>query len=143
MDPVIQAMLVRHKLSITESRTMILSLFLHAEESIEHSSIERQTQNKFNRATVYRTLRSFIEKGIVHRIPTYDSSVRYALCRSDCDVHHHQDHHIHFSCAGCGKIFCLEEINAPVIRLPEGYRSDRIDALVTGLCKECSESSAE
>lgn len=138
MDPAIQAILIKHELSITESRTEILSLFLESSASVEHSQIEIQTQNRFNRATVYRTLRSFIEKGIVHRIPTYDSSVRYGLCRSDCDVHQHQDHHIHFCCNACGKIVCLDQINAPLIKLPEGYRSDRIDALVSGLCTYCS-----
>ncbi len=37
--------------------------------ALAHADIEKKTGESFDRVTVYRTLQSFVEKGIVHLIP--------------------------------------------------------------------------
>src|SRR5687767_1041337 len=76
-------LLRRKHLSITDSRKKILSLFLSHKDALTHSDIEKKAGEKFDRVTVYRTLQTFVEKGIVHTIPTADNSILYALCK-DC-----------------------------------------------------------
>lgn len=129
--------LKRHNLSNTDSRRAILEIFLQSENALAHHDIERQTGERFDRVTVYRTLQTFIDKGIVHTIPTADNAIRYALCREECSEGHHHDNHIHFICEECGKTTCLDETAIPSIRLPKGYYTTQVNVVVNGICKEC------
>lgn len=124
-------------LSVTEGRLRILSLFLDAPGALAHSDIERQTGTGLDRVTVYRTLQAFVDKGLIHQIPTTDNSVLYALCRHKCSHDHHQDDHVHFICNVCDKTMCLDEVTVPRVKLPKGFRPDRSAMVVTGVCRQC------
>ena len=130
--------LLRKKhLSITDSRKKILSLFLNSHDALAHGDIEKKAGEKFDRVTVYRTLQTFVEKGIVHTIPTPENSVLYALCK-DCDEAHHHDDHVHFVCRNCNTTICLDDIVSPQIPLPEGYVAENVQVVINGLCKNCN-----
>ena len=103
-----------------------------------HGDIEKKAGEKFDRVTVYRTLQTFVEKGIIHAIPTADNSIRYALCKDACSEGHHHDHHIHFQCTNCQNTYCLDVVVTPEIRLPKGYVSKHIEVVVEGVCKTCT-----
>src|SRR5258708_16077100 len=96
MEKRIDDILKRNQLSVTSGRRKILELFLQQGGALSHSDIEKKAGEKFDRVTVYRTLQTFLEKGLIHNIPTADNSIRYALCKSDCDGGQHQDDHLHF-----------------------------------------------
>jgi Fur family ferric uptake transcriptional regulator len=138
MQEAIQDILKKNQLSITGSRVKILELFLDQAGALAHGDIERRTGEKFDRVTVYRTLQAFLSKGIIHSIPTADNSVLYALCKDECGEGHHHDNHVHFVCDKCGNTVCLDEVTVPVIRLPRGYKSNQIQVVVNGKCKDCS-----
>jgi Fe2+ or Zn2+ uptake regulation protein len=89
-------------LSVTDSRKKILDLFLATDGALAHADIEKNTSNSFDRVTVYRTLQTFVEKGIIHQIPTTDNSILYALCKHNCEQGHHHDDHVHFICSNGG-----------------------------------------
>src|ERR1041384_8306000 len=110
----------RNSLSVTESRKKILNLFLNNSGALAHGDIEKKAGEKFDRVTVYRTLQTFVEKGIIHTIPTADSMIRYGLCKDNCTEGHHHDHHVHFVCKQCGKTVCLEDVSVPTVPLPVG-----------------------
>lgn len=135
----IKDILKRNNLSVTGSREKILSLFLSQEGALAHGDIEKKAGEKFDRVTVYRTLQTFVEKGIIHAIPTADNSIRYALCKDDCSEGHHHDHHIHFVCTNCGNTYCLDDVATPDVRLPKGYVSTHIEVVVDGVCRSCSQ----
>ena len=139
MDKKIDDILKRNQLSITSGRRKILEMFLHQDGAMSHSDIEKKAAGKFDRVTVYRTLQAFLEKGLIHNIPTADNSIRYALCRDNCSAGHHRDDHVHFICNACGSTVCLEEVSIPEIRLPGGFVAERVDMLVSGVCKNCSD----
>lgn len=124
-------------LSVTESRRKILHLFLEQPGALAHGDIEKKAGEKFDRVTVYRTLHAFVEKGIIHTIPTADNSIRYALCKDDCAGGHHHDHHIHFMCDECGNTYCLDDVVTPEIKLPKGYSASHVEVVVEGVCKNC------
>ena len=126
----------RKHLSVTDSRKKILSLFLNSHDALTHGDIETKAGEKFDRVTVYRTLQIFVEKGIVHTIPTADNSIRYALCK-DCEEGHHHDNHVHFVCSNCHKTICLDDVVSPNIPLPEGYVAQNVQVVINGLCKDC------
>ena len=125
-------------LSVTDGRKKILELFVWNNGALAHSDIEKKTGEKFDRVTIYRTLQTFLEKGIVHTIPTDDNTIMYALCKDGCAEHHHHDDHIHFVCTKCGKTECLNEVHVPGINIPAGYLTKETQVVIKGLCKDCS-----
>lgn len=137
MIAVIREILKKNKLSITASREKILHLFMEQTGALAHGDIEKRAGEKFDRVTIYRTLQVFVEKGIIHTIPTADNSVLYALCKDDCQEGHHHDHHIHFVCTRCHNTYCLDDVVTPAIKLPKGYAAGQIDVIVEGVCKNC------
>lgn len=130
--------LKRNQLSVTNGRRKILELFLRQSGALSHSEIEKKTGGKFDRVTLYRTLQAFLEKGVIHSIPTADNAVRYALCKDNCSAGQHRDDHVHFVCQRCGNTMCLEDTTIPAIRLPSGFVGQQVEIVVSGICKACS-----
>jgi Fur family transcriptional regulator, ferric uptake regulator len=133
----IAATLKRHNLSVTESRKRILQIFLEEKGALAHGDIEKRAGEKFDRVTIYRTLQTFLEKGIIHSIPTADNAIRYALCKDQCSAGHHHDHHIHFICNNCQRTYCLDDVVTPEIKMPKGYQTCHVEVVVEGVCKDC------
>lgn len=131
-------LLKKNNLSITGSRKKILQLFLEQEGALAHGDIEKRAAEKFDRVTVYRTLQTFVEKGIIHTIPSAENSIRYALCKDECTEGHHHDHHVHFVCNICNNTFCLDDVVTPEIKLPKGYHAGHVEVVVDGVCKKCN-----
>jgi Fur family transcriptional regulator, ferric uptake regulator len=127
----------RNRLSVTEGRQKILSLFLANTGALAHADIEFKAGEKFDRVTVYRTLQTFLEKGIIHTIPTNGNFIKYALCKNDCFEGHHHDNHFHFICSACGLTECLEDFIMPAVKLPRDYTASNVEIVINGLCKNC------
>ncbi len=133
----IDGLLKKNQLSVTGSRKKILELFVKTDGALAHSDIEKKTGERFDRVTIYRTLQAFLEKGIIHNIPSSDNQVRYALCKDECSEGHHHDNHIHFICNKCNNTFCLDDVVIPPVKLPAGFTDTQIQMIVSGICKEC------
>lgn len=129
----------KNQLSITDSRKKILEMFLKSKGALAHSDIEHQSGTEFDRVTIYRTLQTFVEKGIIHTIPTADNAVLYALCKDDCTEGHHHDDHVHFLCDTCGTTYCLDHVTVPSVQLPKGFEATQTDLVVSGTCARCTE----
>ena len=133
----VEDILKKNHLSVTESRQKIMQLFLNSNGALAHADIEKKTGENFDRVTVYRTLQSFVEKGIIHLIPTKDNSIKYALCKDDCEAGHHHDNHVHFICDECSKTICLDDVTVPQVKLPKGFTPQHAEMVVNGICGEC------
>jgi len=138
MTDTFNELLRSNQLSITDSRIAILELFTQSNSALAHADIEKATQLKYDRVTIYRTLQTFVERGIIHNIPTTDNSVLYALCKDSCSSGHHHDNHVHFICDECSSTYCLDNVIIPSIVLPEGFIAERKDVVVSGICKTCN-----
>lgn len=137
MENIIAEILKSGNLSVTTSRKKILSMFLHADGALSHADIEQEADEKMDRITIYRTLQAFVQKGIIHIIPTMDNSIRYALCKDECSEGHHHDEHVHFVCDQCNTTYCLDQIDVPHIKLPTGFTESQTEVIVNGLCSKC------
>ncbi len=131
------SILKKNQLSVTESRRKILDIFLSHDGALAHADIEKNTDASFDRVTVYRTLQTFVDKGIIHLIPTTDNSILYALCKDNCEAGHHHDNHVHFVCDECQKTICLQEVTVPHVKLPQGFTPKNAQMVVRGICEEC------
>jgi Fur family ferric uptake transcriptional regulator len=130
-------LLKKHSLSITDGRRKILDLFLKSTGALAHADIEKKLKDSFDRVTIYRTLQSFTEKGIIHTIPSADNSVKYALCKDECAEGHHQDDHVHFICDQCGNTYCIDHISVPTVSLPKGFKISNSNLVISGVCNKC------
>ncbi|MDX2001138.1 MAG: Fur family transcriptional regulator [Chitinophagales bacterium] len=138
MNPQAEHLLKDHQLRLTDARVAVLETFFSAAGALSHADLEKELDAHFDRVTIYRTLSTFMEKGLLHKVPVDDGGTRYALCHDHCTVHTHLDDHIHFKCSQCGTTSCLEELQAPKINLPTGYKADEYNFLVVGVCKACN-----
>ena len=137
MSEAIRDILKKNHMSITDSRMQILDLFYNNERALAHADIEKKTGDNIDRVTIYRTLQTFEEKGIIHTIPTADNSVKYALCKERCEEGHHHDNHVHFICEDCGKTICLDDVLVPEVKLPKGFEPHQSNMVVNGVCDDC------
>ena len=137
MENRVRELLKRNRLSITDSRLQVLSLFYKAAGALAHSDIEKKAGDNMDRVTIYRTLQTFEEKGLIHTIPTSDNSVKYALCKEQCAHGHHHDNHVHFVCTKCNKTICLDDVLVPEVKLPKGFSPTQSNMVVNGFCDKC------
>lgn len=138
MNRSVEQLLETHGLRKTSVRTQVLEIFAAAKEALSHSDIESNF-DQVDRITLYRTLKTFEDKGLIHKAIDGSDKPKYALCQSGCDEHEHHDHHAHFHCDDCGKTYCLEEIEAPAVKTPGGFKVATTHLVVTGQCEACAE----
>lgn len=129
--------LKEHSLRNTSCREDVLDILTRNNAALSHGEIERELDSRFDRVTIYRTLRTFVDKGIIHKVLD-EEGLRYAICKDQCDGAHHHHDHIHFKCTVCGLTNCIENVTIPTIRLPEGYQSLETNLLVQGVCPQCN-----
>ena len=133
-------LLKAHGLRQTNCRMQVLGLFLEQDFALASHDLEQNVGEQFDRVTVYRTLKSFLDKGLIHKVPDDGSGTKYALCSTHCSEEAHHDDHVHFKCTNCGMTTCLEEVELPKVALPEGYSLQEINLLIQGVCKTCEET---
>ena len=139
MNTATQATLKEFSLRLTEARAEVLDVFFTDAYALAHGDVENRLADRFDRVTVYRTLKTFLEKGIIHKVLDDEGGTKYALCKSQCHDHSHGHHHdhVHFKCSVCGLTNCLDEVIIPSIVLPIGYKYQEINLLVQGVCPLC------
>ncbi len=121
----------------TSSRADILRLFLHHGYALSYSDIEREVAETYDRVTVYRTLKTFLDKGVVHKVLDNEGSLKYALCKEHCTTAEHHHEHVHFKCTHCGQTTCLDDMKIPGMTLPSGYKATELNLLIQGICPKC------
>ena len=88
---------------ITPMRQLLLEHFLLKNTSIGLLEL-KEAFPKSDRITMYRTLKTFEDKGVLHSINNGISEVKYALCKEHCTTANHVDIHPHFHCSKCSLV---------------------------------------
>jgi len=125
-----------NELSITPQRVAIYTELI---KSKKHPSAEdvfgkvRRTFPDISLDTVYRTLSTFAEIGIINVVEGYGEARRYD---PDLTSHHH------FRCRKCNKIVDFHEDSYDNLKLPKefgkGYEVTGIKVIIEGLCNKCA-----
>ena len=118
-------------------RTAVLDLLISENKALAIKDFDQQLTD-YDRVTLYRTLKTFEDQGIIHSIVDGNRQTSYALCSHHCTEHHHHDEHIHFHCTKCEKTICLDDTAAPVITTPAGFQVNQVQLLVEGVCDTCN-----
>ena len=122
----------------TAMRILIYKFMASKNTAVALTDIENAFE-KAERTTLYRTLKTFEEKGIVHQIDDGTNISKFALCQPGCNCEIDQDLHLHFHCSHCDKTVCLTEHKIPHINLPAGYIAEDANLVIKGICDSCSD----
>jgi Fur family transcriptional regulator, ferric uptake regulator len=131
----------QYNLKNTAIRLTVLEVLLKSRVALSHSDItERLNHDLIDKVTLYRTLNTFTEKGLTHKVPTKDRNWLYAIYDEDL-LHPETDHyHAHFVCNKCEKIYCLPvEERAGMHRISHkmGFMITSSEVRLHGLCPIC------
>lgn len=121
----------------TKAREAVLNLLFEAMRPLSHQEIAIQTEvDRLDRVTLYRTLTTLREAGLVHRVQGVDGIWRFSA--------HGIDHtgcpgnHPHFLCLRCSAMACLTEQALPWVSVQEGAEVKGKQLVVYGLCPACA-----
>ena len=130
--------LLSHHIKPTAMRLVVLNFLLEQSSAQSLTDIELK-MGRTDRVTLYRTIRTFEENGLVHRIEDGSGITKFALCAPGCDVEGHHDLHVHFYCIECKETHCLPKTHIPEVKLPATYKVLETQLVVKGVCANCSE----
>lgn len=130
----IENKLINKNTKPTSMRILVYDLLSSQDAALSLSEIENHFENT-DRTTIYRTLKTFEEKGIVHSIQE-NSTTKYKLCHDGCDENMHNDRHLHFYCRICKETTCKEEISFAE-NIQTDFRIDEIRLFAKGICENC------
>lgn len=117
----------------TVQRRAIREVFFRVERPLSPQEILEKAQREVPQlgiATVYRSLKAFTEQGWLQAVDLPGEPQRYERAG--------KDHHHHFSCNECGRMFEMEGCPADLQALvPPGFRMDNHEVFIYGLCADC------
>jgi Fur family ferric uptake transcriptional regulator len=120
----------------TAMRLLVLETLQKQKAAVSLQDLE-DTFEKADRITLYRTLKTFQEKGLIHSIEDGTGATKYALCQEGCECAP-EDMHVHFFCNSCEDTFCLPKFKIPEVSLPNGFVPMETNLLVKGICSNCT-----
>ncbi|MGN6528870.1 MAG: Fur family transcriptional regulator [Burkholderiaceae bacterium] len=81
-------------------------------------------------ATVYRNLKALLDEGAVQVVTLPGEVARYEIA--------HHDHHHHFRCDACQRVFDVHRCPGDLAALaPPGFSVDRHEITLYGRCADC------
>ena len=91
-----------------------------------------------SQATVYKTLHTFVEHGILRELSPHHGTLRV-------DINTHAHHHL--ICTQCKSVMDIEDEDLDPVKLrrqlPDGFRVDRVAVEIQGLCEKCSQAAQQ
>ncbi len=133
----LETILENNNVKPTAMRLLVLQFILRIKRAVSLSDIEEYFDNS-DRTTLFRTIKTFKENGIVHQIDDGSGVTKYAICEENCNCEIETDLHLHFHCNQCNETTCLTDYKIPHINLPEDFIAENINLVVKGVCDKCS-----
>lgn len=136
-----QELLLSRKLRLTKPRQLVLEVFKSKTgKAVSIKTLIELIESEIDKVTLYRTLHTFEDHGLIHRIFDDSGIEKYALCVGTCENHEddHNHSHVHFKCEKCLETECISEIQLPPIHLPKGYQAKATNFVIIGNCQKCS-----
>ena len=129
--------LIKRNIKPNAIRELVFDILVEQKTAISLSDLE-QKFHKSDKVTLYRTLKTFEDKKLIHSIDDGTGAVKYALCKESCQCHP-EDLHVHFFCLKCQHTICLNDIPVPFVSLPVDFSLETINMVVKGVCANCRE----
>jgi Fur family peroxide stress response transcriptional regulator len=125
-------------LKMTHQRLEIFHTLVHSSEHPSAEALYKMLEKRMptlSLDTVYRTLATFVELGLVKRVETLGSQARF---EAKIDQHHH------FFCDNCSQLTDFTWQSFDTIQLPDTVESigkirDK-NVVIHGICNQCIEA---
>jgi Fur family ferric uptake transcriptional regulator len=125
------------KLKSTTARTGVLDILVKADQPLGVPEIAdglKRQGIEVDRATLYRILEVFFQRGIVTKLELQEGKFRYELAGSD---------HHHLICERCGAIADISDCDSKKwekeIKRKKGFVVKRHALEFFGICKQCQQ----
>ena len=127
--------LERKGVRATSIRILVLDALMKASGTMSLADLETDLET-VDKSSIFRTLEIFEKHHLVHSIDDGTGSVKFEFCegKDDCTI---ADMHTHFYCEKCHRTFCLKDISAPLVDLPEGFSARSVNYIIKGICPDC------
>lgn len=137
MNEAIESVLLSKDIAPTAMRILVLEYLQKQTATVSLLDLEKDFQHS-DRTTLYRTLKTFEKKGLIHTIHHGTDTTKYALCADACKAGNHYDLHLHFYCYSCKQTYCLPKHQVPELSIPENYQLKELSLVAKGICNKCS-----
>jgi len=118
----------------TRQRAKILETFKQSNGPLSPQEVLEKTRQEIpdiGIATIYRNIKSFIEKGDLRTVPVPGQADRYEMSG--------KNHHHHFFCRQCQRAFEMEGCPGTLDGLaPQGFKTESHEIFLYGLCRDCA-----
>jgi Fe2+ or Zn2+ uptake regulation protein len=112
---------------VTLPRLMVHRFVASAPQHVTADDVHDQLPS-LSFGTIYSTLELLEELELVRRVSTLEGAAVYDS-RTDA--------HDHALCRVCGRMFDLEHQDLPEPALPRGFRAERAQVEIVGVCADC------
>ena len=130
-------LLHNRKLKATTPRLSLLTKMQAYQSAMPYSAIQ-EAMKSIDRVTLYRTLESLKNKGIIHKAFQENNQTYYAICGKKCNKNHHSHDHIHFKCVSCKAVTCQKPSQNIQVAIPD-HEIYKVSIHIEGICKICTE----
>ena len=124
----------------TPARVAVLGRIAAVGRPVSHAELQSEPDlGALDTITLYRTLTTLVEAGLVHRVHGIDGVWRYARQPGEDGC---PGNHPHFLCTACGGMSCLLGQRMPRVSVPAGAQVSGRHFVAYGLCAACAASAA-
>jgi Fur family ferric uptake transcriptional regulator len=130
---------------LTNQRKIVIdALVKHQDQHLncdEIYDLVKNVDSNLGLATIYRSLKLFVQLGVLTELNIGDGSIRYDLVDLKANSHNHH----HLICKKCGKIIevkddSLEAVEKEIEKIYD-FQIENHKCKFMGICKECIENS--
>ncbi len=136
MNEELENKLTNSNIKPTAMRLLVLQYLTEITSSVALKDLESHFF-KADTSTLYRTLKTFEENGLIHSIEDGTGMAKYALNLEESTLEV-KDQHYHFHCNECKETFCLNTHNIPKIELPPKFIMAEANLVIKGVCANCN-----
>ena len=136
INEALENILIAKGIAPTAMRILVLEFFQQQSFALSLPDLEKEFKHS-DRTTLYRTLKTFEEKALIHQIRDGGGAAKYAICAEACKAGDHFDLHLHFFCFSCKQTFCLPKTRVPDLKVPDDFELKELQLIAKGICDRC------
>jgi len=130
-DPLFSQKLADRGLRFTRQRRQVYEVL---REERDHPTAEavflraKKVMPEISMATVYNCLTALVQCGLARQVALERGAARFCP---------NMQEHCHFYCEQCDEVFDIPTTAGSDVRLPKGFRAERVDIAIHGKCPNC------
>ncbi len=138
MSNQIETLLTTHGLKKTAIRKLIINAFLEHNQALSYNDLVALIPADLDKSTVYRNLAKLEESKLIHAVENTTGILKYALGKAEQGK---ENPHAHFQCTNCDAVFCLEETEINLPKMPKNFTIQSTNVSLKGICDYCNEKA--